>query len=111
MPEVKARRRKKARFPNFNGMREMHCAKDRCGAFLGYELINLGLVEVKCHQHACKNVTQVSAGLSDVAPPDKLTEARCGACGRFLYGEAIIDGRVRVKCRGCGEWNTLEISP
>lgn len=40
-----------------------------------------------------------------------MRELYCSQCGRFLARHAIKDGIVQVKCRGCKEWSTLEITP
>lgn len=38
-------------------------------------------------------------------------EMHCAGCGRFLGLQAIIMGKVKLKCPNCKEWNTVSISP
>lgn len=111
MPEVQVRKRLPARVPDIKGMKQFRCADEKCNAFLGYEAIKIGLIQKKCHRHGCKQVTQVTAGLVDGTALSNLIEVRCGNCGRFLYGEAIVEGKTMVKCDKCGQWHTMEITP
>jgi predicted Zn-ribbon and HTH transcriptional regulator len=36
---------------------------------------------------------------------------RCPNCGRFLAYQAIVIGAIKVKCRNCKVWVTLDIIP
>jgi len=36
---------------------------------------------------------------------------RCPKCGAFLCYQAVVIGAIRVKCRKCKIWCTLEIIP
>ena len=38
-------------------------------------------------------------------------EMHCATCGRFLGYQAIIYGIIKIKCRNCKEWNTIDIRP
>lgn len=98
----------KQRVPDTQGMKVVRCANHDCGKFLGYEKIKVGTIQIKCH--ACKSITEVSAP-EQFQAPDKLIQVRCASCGHFLYGQALINGQVRVKCRFCHIWNTLDITP
>ncbi len=41
----------------------------------------------------------------------EMEEVRCPSCGRFLGYQAIIIGAIKLKCRNCKVWNTLEVIP
>jgi phage FluMu protein Com len=109
MPQLNAQRQRAKKVPALPGEKEMrpiYCKNEQCGKFLGYEHIEVGLIQIKCHR--CKSVTQVSAVVD--TPPEVMREVRCSNCGRYLYQEAIVKGVVKVKCRGCKEWNLLDIA-
>lgn len=61
--------------------------------------------------------TYLALSKRDVPPLDvgveglEMTPVRCPKCGRFLCYQAIVVGAVRVKCRGCKIWVTLDIIP
>jgi len=38
-------------------------------------------------------------------------DLHCVSCGRFLLSYAIVWGTVKVKCGGCKEWNTIDVTP
>ena len=38
-------------------------------------------------------------------------EMHCGKCGRFLGYQAIVWGIIKIKCRLCKEWTTLDVRP
>jgi len=101
-------RRKKAPIDN-RKMSEINCANKQCSRFLGYQSIEIGLIHIGCRR--CKSLTLVSTFPEDIPTPNRLRAFRCANCGRFLFSEAMIAGNVKVKCRGCGEWNTLDIKP
>jgi phage FluMu protein Com len=100
--------RRKRNVPDVTNMKVVRCAKEHCHSFLAYESIEVGTIQISCKR--CKSVTEVQ-NPPDFPVPEKLIEARCASCGRFLYGQALIEGKVRVKCSGCGTWNTLDINP
>lgn len=35
----------------------------------------------------------------------------CAGCGHFLGYQAIIVGFLKLKCRYCKQWNTIDIIP
>ena len=39
----------------------------------------------------------------------ELNPIYCSGCGRFLAYEAIVEGVLRIKCRHCKGWSTLDI--
>jgi len=41
----------------------------------------------------------------------EMEEIRCPSCGRFLGYQAIVVGCLKIKCRNCKIWVTLEIIP
>jgi len=95
----------------YGQMKEMHCADPKCDKFLGYESLQVGSIQIKCHRTKCKKLTLVTTLPEEIKQPEITGEARCGLCGRLLYREAIVLGIVKVKCRNCGRWNTLDIYP
>lgn len=38
-------------------------------------------------------------------------EMHCQGCGRFLGYQAVLYGIVKIKCRNCKQWNTVDIRP
>ena len=40
-----------------------------------------------------------------------MEEMRCPTCGRFLGYQAIVVGAIKIKCRNCKVWCTLELIP
>jgi len=41
----------------------------------------------------------------------QMEEVRCPKCGRFLAYQAIVIGALKIKCRNCKIWCTLDIIP
>ncbi len=41
----------------------------------------------------------------------EMEEVRCPSCGRFLGYQAIVIGALKIKCRNCKVWCTLELIP
>ena len=107
-PRKKARARVPSRDNNGEQMKEIRCANNECKKFLGYELLEVGLIHIACRK--CKSITKVTTLPEEIPEPTELRDVRCGLCGRYLYREAIISGTVKVKCPNCGEWNTLRVA-
>lgn len=38
-------------------------------------------------------------------------EIHCAHCGRFLGYQAILWGKINIKCPNCKNWTKLDISP
>jgi phage FluMu protein Com len=41
----------------------------------------------------------------------EMQEMRCPNCGHFLMYQAVIIGALKIKCRHCKLWVTLDIIP
>jgi phage FluMu protein Com len=54
-----------------------------------------------------KDVPNLEIGAEKI----KMEQMRCPHCGAFLGYQAIVVGAVRIKCRKCKTWCTLEIIP
>lgn len=40
---------------------------------------------------------------------NELNPIYCNGCGHFLAYEAIVEGKIRIKCRHCKGWSELDI--